>query len=217
MESAADPSDFGAWGTALAATAATSDQETVAVPEPDAAIRSRLNAAVLDGIVLGVLIEIVVRARGGATLSGDNLLLAYIGQFLYFAVCESLWGQTLGKRAYGIRVTSLDGSPASPRQIAIRNVLRFIDALPAFYASGLLSLMRTGSSRRQRIGDVAAGTTVMLSGNRQRLAPHRRLLPVATLIAVTLSVFVIIGAVHQAQQANASAPPNPTAPTAAAH
>lgn len=210
MSAPVEHADFGSWGMASAEpSGAVVDADAVA--EPEAAIRGRLNAAVLDGLLLGVITEIVVHARGGALFSAGSLLFAYVGQFLYFWACESAWGQTLGKRAYGIRVVSLDGTPASTRQIAVRNVLRFIDALPAFYASGLISLLRTGSARRQRIGDVAARTTVVLEPGRRRQAPHPSLLRIATLLAVTLSVLVIVGSVRHADQS--SAPPAPAAVT----
>ncbi len=78
----------------------------------------------------------------------------------YFIVLEWLWeGRTLGKRMFGLRVISADGSPASFTAVLIRNLLRIVDFLPAFYGLGLLAIVL--SPRSQRLGDLAAGTFVV--------------------------------------------------------
>ena len=41
----------------------------------------------------------------------------------------------------------------------IRNLLRIIDGLPVFYLLGLIVMV--SSKRKQRIGDMAAGTVVV--------------------------------------------------------
>ncbi|HSI62699.1 MAG TPA: RDD family protein [Candidatus Saccharimonadia bacterium] len=73
---------------------------------------------------------------------------------------ELLWrGQTIGKKALGLRVVDEQGLKLRPSQVVIRNLLRFVDVLPAFYAlGGLVSLF---SARAQRLGDLAAGTVVV--------------------------------------------------------
>ncbi len=58
----------------------------------------------------------------------------------------------------GLRVTMADGSPADMRAIAVRTVLRVVDGI-AFYVVGLIVMLVTGE-RRQRLGDLAAGTIV---------------------------------------------------------
>lgn len=77
----------------------------------------------------------------------------------YFAVCEGLWGRTLGKRVLGIRVIAEDGSPCSGHGAAIRNVLRIADFFPVFLIGvGAFAL----GKKHQRVGDMAAGTLVVL-------------------------------------------------------
>jgi len=51
------------------------------------------------------------------------------------------------------------------RQYAIRNALRIFDAIPMFYASGLVAIMWSGPALRQRMGDRVAGTAVILEPN----------------------------------------------------
>jgi uncharacterized RDD family membrane protein YckC len=183
-----------------------------AATEPNVAVRSRMNAAILDTILISVVVAIVAGTTGGTPITGDRLLLVYLAQFVYFASFEALGGQTLGKRVFNVRVVALDGSPVTLRQVAIRNVLRFIDVLPVGYASGLISLMRTGAARRQRLGDVAAGTTVVLAPGGRPLRTPGWLLPVATLVAAALSALVIAAILHGSRQP-APAPQNPAAPT----
>lgn len=78
----------------------------------------------------------------------------------YSAVCEMMWnGKTVGKHVVGIRVMDERGLRLQPGQVLIRNLLRFVDALPMFYAVG--GAMCLFSRRSQRLGDLAAGTVVV--------------------------------------------------------
>jgi len=91
---------------------------------------------------------------------GLLVLLTLLVAWSYFIVLEWLWdGRTLGKRMFGLRVISADGSPASFTAVLVRNLLRIVDFLPAFYGLGLLAIVL--SSRSQRLGDLAAGTYVV--------------------------------------------------------
>jgi uncharacterized RDD family membrane protein YckC len=74
-------------------------------------------------------------------------------------VCELLWrGQTPGKKVLGLRVMDERGLKLQPSQLVIRNLLRFVDALPAFYAVG--GMVSFFNAKAQRLGDLAAGTVV---------------------------------------------------------
>ncbi|SNZ12788.1 Uncharacterized membrane protein YckC, RDD family [Natronoarchaeum philippinense] len=77
----------------------------------------------------------------------------------YHAFFESQSGKTLGKYLVDIRVVDDDGTPPSLRTAAVRNVLRLVDWLPAFYVVGIVAL--AVSDRRARLGDRLAGTTVV--------------------------------------------------------
>jgi uncharacterized RDD family membrane protein YckC len=87
--------------------------------------------------------------------------LAVLIQFPYFIFSEVLMsGQTPGKKMCSLRVVSDDGLPINWQQVALRNLLRPVDQFPALYALGVLVMMM--GSRWQRIGDLAAGTLVIL-------------------------------------------------------
>ena len=96
----------------------------------------------------------------GFQLQGVLLLVVFFVTWSYFVLTEWLWqGQTVGKRMYGLRVIRDDGAPAGFLAVLIRNLLRLVDFLPAFYGVGLTSIIVT--SRNQRLGDIAAGTYVV--------------------------------------------------------
>jgi RDD family len=151
-------------------------------------------------------------ALGVSVVSGDTLLLVLGLEFFYFFLLEARNGQTLGKRIARVRVVAVDGSPATVRMAAIRNALRIADAFPILYASGLISLMRTGRARRQRIGDIVAGTTVVIDPRGRQLRTPRRLLPLTTAAAVAASVLLlaaILSARGPAGVAGAGSPGSP--------
>ncbi len=143
-----------------------------------ASIWWRTRAAILDLIIIALLQSLINLTFGNeritnavidpstsggfssyaGTIAVDGIWL-WVAAFVYYALLEGLFGQTLGKGAVGIRVTSLDGRQASPWQILVRNALRVIDWLPSFYFLGALVARISGG--RQRIGDHLAGTLVV--------------------------------------------------------
>jgi hypothetical protein len=100
---------------------------------------------------------VVLSMLAGGYTRGAALVTAAWALYYYFA-CELLTGQTLGKKAMGLRVANEDGSPPEMRQIAVRSVLRLIDGV-GLYLVGLVTMLASGK-RRQRLGDMAAKTIV---------------------------------------------------------
>lgn len=97
-------------------------------------------------------------------LSGIGQTIAVFGvfaaQWCYWTVCEIAWnGQTVGKRLLRVRVVRMDGAPITPLESVLRNLMRFVDFLPAGYAIGLISMLATRDHRR--VGDLVAGTIVI--------------------------------------------------------
>jgi uncharacterized RDD family membrane protein YckC len=81
----------------------------------------------------------------------------------YFLLSEWLWsGQTPGKRLLGIRVIGRSGAAVSFVQAAVRNLLRFVDALPSLLGPGAVGFLTAAGNREQRrLGDLAADTLVV--------------------------------------------------------
>ena len=86
----------------------------------------------------------------------------------YSAFCEAVFnGQTLGKRLVGIRVVSDRGVPITGAQAVLRSLVGTIDGpIPFCYLLGLASMLLT--RKFQRLGDLAAGTMVVVEARRGR-------------------------------------------------
>jgi uncharacterized RDD family membrane protein YckC len=121
-----------------------------------------LDLLILFGLVAVAAIVSLVLSLG--SISGIGLLLvAYFGLVWgYGAFMETfLNGQTPGKRAVGIRVVSEQGVPITGAQAVLRNLVGSVDGmLPFFYMPALTSMILT--RRFQRLGDLAAGTMVIV-------------------------------------------------------
>jgi len=92
--------------------------------------------------------------------SGIAILGYFVIQIGYGIALEWLWrGQTIGKRLLRLRVMDERGLYLQFSQIVIRNLLRFVDSLPAFYLVGGIACLV--SRRAQRLGDFAARTIVV--------------------------------------------------------
>lgn len=78
---------------------------------------------------------------------------------LYFIVLEGMKGATPGKTALGIKVVTSENENIGYKESFIRNILRPIDAFPAFWLVGIVSILITEED--QRVGDIAAGTKVV--------------------------------------------------------
>jgi uncharacterized RDD family membrane protein YckC len=78
----------------------------------------------------------------------------------YYIVCEAMFGATPGKAMNGLVVVSADGRRLTAGAIVVRNLVRFVDALPVAYLLGGFFVLSNAQS--QRIGDLAAHTTVVL-------------------------------------------------------
>jgi uncharacterized RDD family membrane protein YckC len=109
--------------------------------------------------ILGVVIHLLAIINFDFS-QAVYILFYFAAQISYGLGCEWFWrGQTIGKRLLRLRVVDAYGLRLQFSQVVIRNLLRFVDMLPAFYlVGGLASLL---SSRTQRLGDLAANTVVI--------------------------------------------------------
>ncbi|MCX7925390.1 MAG: RDD family protein [Fimbriimonadales bacterium] len=154
--------------------------EKVEIRYEIAGLGSRALAAVLDdllvltiigvvGALLALLEETTQAISSLYSLIGEGWLIAgliffaYILWFAYYIVFEIFWnGQTPAKRAFGLRVIMLEGTPVTPTAVLIRELVRLVDAFPlcmiAYNVAGLLAFF---SPYGQRLGDMLAGTFVI--------------------------------------------------------
>jgi uncharacterized RDD family membrane protein YckC len=88
--------------------------------------------------------------------------LAAIGGLIfliYMAVSEAVWGQTLGKKLFGIKVMMQDGRKCTAIGAILRNIFRMADLALGGYI--LAMIVMTITPKRQRIGDLIAKTAVI--------------------------------------------------------
>ncbi len=126
----------------------------------------RFLAWLLDLFCVMVALTVLGYAISLLNLISTNLALAvytvsyFVVSIAYGIGTEWAWrGQTVGKRLFRLRVMDAEGLRIQFSQIVIRNLLRFVDALPMFYFVGGLACWF--SPKCQRLGDLAANTVVI--------------------------------------------------------
>jgi uncharacterized RDD family membrane protein YckC len=130
-----------------------------------AGLGSRGIAIVIDMVIQFLVFLALVFVIAGTHINGAPaiVVLAFAVPAIfwgYFFLFEGLWhGQTPGKRSQRLRATRADGQPMSGAQMTVRNLVRIVDFLPAYYAIGCVAMVLT--RRSQRLGDLAAGTLVI--------------------------------------------------------
>jgi uncharacterized RDD family membrane protein YckC len=115
-------------------------------------------------VLLGVLrlpLTLLIADQGVRKDAALAVLLLWLVPFIpaYYIVFEAMVGATPGKLLLGLRVEKLDGRRFSLAAAVIRNLVRYADAMPFgwyFVAAILITL----TPRRQRLGDLVAGTSV---------------------------------------------------------
>jgi uncharacterized RDD family membrane protein YckC len=110
-------------------------------------------------LLAGFVLKLSLNARSHDALL--SLLPAAIIYFLYHPILEvAMRGRTPGKRMAGVVLVNRSGGTPGTAALLIRNVFRLVDCLPALYVIGLVSCFFTAN--RVRIGDMAAGTLLVL-------------------------------------------------------
>jgi len=151
----------------------TTRQRSLAIETPEGVVFSyelatpalRALAWAVDAAAIGTAayaIGQVADTLGGMNkdwASAFSIVFFFVASIGYGIVLEWRWrGQTIGKRLFGLRVVDAQGLRLQFSQVALRNLLRLVDALPILYlvggAAGLLT------RRCQRLGDLAANTVV---------------------------------------------------------
>lgn len=212
---------------------ATVDTEisTAVTPATFASLGSRFVAQIVDALamfgVFFVLGSFFAMLFGGATESGFEFTGFAGGLFIaveivlvlgYFVISEARWGATLGKLAAGIRVQSTNGQGIGYAAALVRNLMRVVDMLPAFYLTGVISILVT--RRNQRLGDLVADSVVV----RPQAGRGLRLAGLALAVALCVGGYLlgmrlaiqpdIERRVNMSRAASADVAPDPTTDTA---
>ncbi len=142
-----------------------------------ATLRDRLLSGLIDFIIVAgsYIVLLVITASLFNGFEGNNQLflsvffgllpvLLFWGYHLGFEVFQN--GQSMGKKALGVRVMRLDGGEPALSDYLLRASFLLIDGL---FSLGILGVILISSSpRNQRLGDMTAGTTVLRMRTTQR-------------------------------------------------
>jgi len=117
-------------------------------------------------MVGGSILAMMLSLGSGAGL-GLMFVVIFALMFGYGAFFEGVFnGQTPGKRALGLRVVSDQGVPINGMQAVLRNLLWGFDGFPLGYIPAIACMLMT--RKFQRLGDLAAGTMVMVESTPSR-------------------------------------------------
>jgi len=147
-----------------------------------AGIGTRAVAHVLDLLVVFGSIAIVAAGlllfqhyvgfgAAWSYVEGIGILLAFLAFWTYFIASEFfLSGKTIGKVVMRIRVIQFGGRPITFFSAVVRNLLRIVDFFPLCYLIAFISMLVDAHERR--IGDLAAGTIVVIDYHSWTLDPQ---------------------------------------------
>jgi uncharacterized RDD family membrane protein YckC len=127
---------------------------------------SRMLAYSVDLAVIGAIelaldkVLAVLQFFGPDTAGAVSVAVYFAISLVYMSLAEWFWrGQSVGKKLLGLRVVEASGMRLELPQVIVRNLMRFIDALPLLYLVGAAACVL--NRRRQRLGDLVAGTVVI--------------------------------------------------------
>ena len=141
---------------AQAAPATIADEEALAAGPIIAPLGPRVTAALIDALPLFFGLGLYVSTAGRLPAAASILVVtaALIAFVALPLVGELASGRSPGKAALGLRAVSRTGGPASAGAVVLRNLLRPVDLLV-----GWIALV---TPDRRRLGDLAAGTVVVI-------------------------------------------------------
>jgi uncharacterized RDD family membrane protein YckC len=133
-----------------------------------ASIGDRIIASIIDGLLIGLgFVTLIVILSlfeefiwtGGAFFTVAILIIISAAVFYPLYMEYFFNGQSIGKIAMKIRVVKLDGSQPAFTAYFLRWLLRLFEVNITSGAVAIVSILVT--SKSQRLGDLAAGTTVI--------------------------------------------------------
>ncbi|MBT8302721.1 MAG: RDD family protein [Maribacter sp.] len=146
--------------------------QNISISQNTAHLGDRMLAYLIDSFVIGAYTILVVWMLLALEIDFGDLWALYLvlslPAFLYYVLLETFMnGKTIGKELMHIRVVKLDGSKPGFSSYFIRWILRIIDVVLTFGGLAVLTILIRGNG--QRIGDIAAGTTVISEKKRVSL------------------------------------------------
>lgn len=124
------------------------------------ASKARLVAVFIDHLI-GFALMLFIVALVPERFPVIKAVFFFLIYLAYFIVLEARWSRTLGKYFQGLIVRKLDGRRCDWKAAIIRGGLRIIEVNPLLLGGIPAGLVVISTSRKQRIGDILAGTVVV--------------------------------------------------------
>ncbi|WP_256002128.1 RDD family protein [Pedobacter deserti] len=146
----------------------------VRIDYPVAGLGERIVARLIDlamfiaGFIALMIGGVTAKTQGSGYLAIGLMIAFYACYVFYNLLCEIFMnGQSVGKRIMKIKVISLDGGQPTLGQYLLRWLFRIVDFVLTAQVGGLICVAL--SEKKQRIGDIAAGTTVIKTEKRTEI------------------------------------------------
>ncbi|RMB64022.1 RDD family protein [Dokdonia sinensis] len=141
--------------------------QNVSIYQNVAGIGDRLLAFLIDFLIIGAytFFSFFLLGAFGLDRADQWEIIAFfmvigLPVFLYYLLFETFWdGKTPGKSAMKLKVVKLDGSKPGFGSFFVRWIMRIIDI--SLSTGGVAVVTILLNDRGQRLGDIAAGTTVI--------------------------------------------------------
>ncbi len=141
--------------------------QNVALELPIASIADRLLSQLIDMLIMGFyLLGMGIGLLTWLDLSSELWMITVFIPIIFYHLFFELFlnGQSPGKKIMNIKVFKADGTQLTPGSCFIRWIFRLADI--TLSSGGLATLTIIINGKGQRLGDIAAGTTVLKTRNK---------------------------------------------------
>jgi len=137
-----------------------------------AGLGPRMGAFLIDALIQGVYLFLVFFTLASININSLWIsIMVILPVFLYHLLSEIIFdGQSIGKKQMNIKVVRLDGSSPTLGGYILRWILRPFEITLFYGAIATISIAMTKNG--QRLGDMAAGTTVVKVTDPTRVTSH---------------------------------------------
>ncbi len=138
--------------------------QNISIDQNTAHLGDRILAFIIDTLVIVIYYVLMIWLLLALDVNtGDSwaiFMIMGLPAFLYYLVFETFMdGKTIGKHLMQLRVVKLDGSKPGFSSYFIRWILRIVDISLSSGGVAVFTILMRGKG--QRVGDIAAGTTVI--------------------------------------------------------
>ncbi|MBI1684775.1 RDD family protein [Caulobacter hibisci] len=129
----------------------------------------RWGACWIDMVLLGIFLVVPVLVLDRFHLSTAGGVISLILIVGYFPLTEGLWGRSLGKLALGLVVVNAKAGKPGLLRASGRTLTRVIEVNPMLLGGIPAGIIVAISKKRQRLGDMLAGTYVITKDDWERV------------------------------------------------